>query len=414
MVSKQLRQKRAQRKKDKSLRLKEGFWKRLLRALPVLLLTVLLTFLLVRTDDLHEFAAKSQDLLMRLSTPAKASRVAVVMIGDEEYEKEFKKDGSLNPAKLQELIGAIAKGNPKVIGVDIDTSDQRYRGFQFLQGGPPVVWVREVYQPVTEIPTPRDVLGGTDPKLNDEPHSGLPLLYDIDKVTRLYQRIIKTTEADQLSFPWTVVKRFDPKIGAERPANTDLLIIGFAGAPSEELSASQILSVANDPTWSNNDKIRDKIVLIGVSYLGQDRHETPLGERQGVHNMAAVIETELNGGGIKQPDDFAFLPLWLLQGTALVLLTQYFRRRQSIMRNLAWGLVLAVFSALVCSLIASLIASRSVGYLSLAYLAYFLPVGLLVFMEELREGLNEWRREKLGHVYGQVSDAHPTNEKHED
>lgn len=411
MRRKQLRQRRAQRKKDKSLRLKEGFWRRLLRAFPVLLLTMLLTFLLVRTDDLHEFAAKSQDLLMRMSAPPRESRVAIVMIGDEEYENEFKKDGSLNPAKLRELISAIAKGNPKVIGVDIDTSDQRYRDFQFDQVGPPVVWVRAVYEPLTDIPTPRDVLGGKDPKLNDEPHSGLPLLYDINRVTRLYRRIIETTEGRQLSFPWAVVKRYDPQLAGERQATTDHLIIGFAGTSSEELSASQILKVANDPTWSDNDKIKNKIVLIGVSYLGQDRHETPIGEKQGVQNMAAVIETELNGGGIKQPDDFAFLPLWILQGVVLVSLSQYFRRRKAILRNLAWGLVLAVGSALICSLIASVIASRSVGYLSLVYLAYFLPVGILVFFEELRELLNEWRREKLRHVYGQVGDDPTIKEK---
>ena len=88
MRRKQLRQKRAQRKQYNLLRRREGFWIRLLRALPVLLLTLILTFVLVRKDGLHEFAADSQDLLMRLSAQPHESRVAVVMIGDEEYEKE--------------------------------------------------------------------------------------------------------------------------------------------------------------------------------------------------------------------------------------------------------------------------------------------------------------------------------------
>lgn len=411
MRRKQPRQKRAQRKRAKVVRLKEGFWKRLLRALPVLLLTILLTLMLVRRDELHEFVADTQDLLMRLSAQPKDSRVAVVMIGDEEYEHEFNKDGSLNAAKLQELVVAIAKGNPKVIAVDIDTSDKRYRDFQFAEVRAPVVWVRAVYEPVTENPTPRDVLGGQDPRLNDDQHSGLPLLYDVNKVTRLYQRIIETTEGNTVSFPWAVVKRFDPKVGEQRRATTDQLIIGFAGAPLEELSASQILKVADEPWWPNNDKIKDKIVLVGVSYLGQDRHETPLGEKQGVHNMAAVIETELNGGGIKQPDELAFLPLWVFQSVVLVILFQYFPLRKAIWKNLGWSLALVVGSALICSLIASLIASRALTYLSLVYLAYFLPVGILVFVDQLRELLNDWRREKLAHVYGQVSDAPPTSEK---
>jgi len=410
MRRKQLPQKRAQPKRDKLLRLKEGFWKHLLWTLPGLFLTILLTFVLVRSDNLHEYAADGQDLLMRLSAQPKESRVAIVMIGDEEYENEFKKDGSLNPAKLQELISAIDKGNPKLIGVDIDTSDQRYRDFQFAEWQTPVVWVRAVYEPVTERPTPRDVLGGKDPeKLN--PHSGLPLLYDVNKVTRLYQRLIETTEGNLPSFPWAVVKTLDPKVGEERQATTDRLMIGFAGARPEEFSASQMLQVADEPWWPENNQIRDKIVLIGVSYLGQDRHETPLGEMHGVRNMAAATETELAGGGVEQPSDLAFLPLWILQGVVLVFLSQYFRRHNAIWKNLAWRLALAVGSALICSLIASLIAARSLTYLSLAYLAYFLPVGILLFVEQLRDMLNDWREEKLGRVSGVGSAAPPADEK---
>jgi CHASE2 domain-containing sensor protein len=413
MGRKQLREKRKQRKQDQRVRLSEGFWKRLLRALPALLVTILLTFLLVRSDHLHEFAAESQDLLLRLTTRPQASRVAVVMIGDEEYESEFKKDGSLNPAKLQELISAIAKGNPKLIGVDIDTSDQRYRNFQPPESRRPVVWVRAVYEPVTERPTPRDVLGGADPQLNNGPHSGLPLLYDVNKVTRLYQRLIDTTEGELPSFPWSVAKTLDPKVGERRPANTDRLIIRFAGAQSEELSATQILQVANEPWWPDNKQIKDKIVLIGVSYLGQDRHETPLGEKSGVHNMAAAIETELDGGGVPQPGDLAFLPLWIMQGLALVLLFHFFPLSKAIWKNLAWSLALAVGSALVCSVIASFVAARSLTYLSLVYLPYFLPVGVFIFIEELRERLNDWRKEKLAHVYGEVRAASPADEKSE-
>ena len=397
-MGKQLRLKRAQRK----LRLKEGFWKRLLRALPVLILAMLLTVSLSRGDDLHEFAADSQDFLMHLRSGSKEKRVVLVVIGDEEYEKDFKKDGSLNSDKLMQLIGAIAKGNPAVIGVDIDTSDQRYRDSQTPQAGPPVVWVRGVYEPVTDVPTPRDVLGGKDPRLNDEPHSGLPVLYDVNKVTRLYQRIIQTTEGYQASFPWAVVKNFNPKIAEQRTATTDRLLIGYANTPSEELSASQILEVSNEPQWPINDKVRDKIVLVGATYLGQDRHQTPLGEKEGVYSMAAAIETELNGGGIKQPDEYAFFPLWVLQGVVLVILFQYFPLREALGRNLAWSLALVFGCALICSLIASLVAARALTYLSLVYLTYFLPVALFVFVDQLRELINDWRKGQLGEVYVQL------------
>jgi hypothetical protein len=272
-----------------------------------------------------------------------------------------------------------------------------------------VIWVRAVYEPVTEKPIPRDVLGGKDPQLNGEVHSGLPLLYDVNKVTRLYQRIIETTEGNQSSFPWAVVKALNPKLAEKYQASTDRLMIAFGGARPEELSASQILKVADEPWWPQNNEIRDKIVLIGVSYLGQDRHETPLGQLHGVDNMAAVIETELNGGGIQQPGEFAFLPMWILQSVALVIFFQYFPLHKAIVKNLIWSSMLVAGSSLICSLIVSLITSHTL--FSLVYLVYFLPVGIIVFVEQLRDLFDDWRKEKLEHIYNDVSHGVPINKK---
>lgn len=402
MHHKKLREKRSLRKRIRSLRLKEGLWKRLLRGLPVLLLTILLTLFLVRIDRLHGFAADSQDLLLHLSgQPAGGdSKVVVVMIDDEDYESGFKKNGALDPSKLHELIDAIEKGNPALIGVDINTSDDRYRNFQIADWMPnKLVWVREVAVPVTEIPIPRDVLGGMEPRLNYDPHSGLPVLYEVNKVTRLYQREIETTEGVLSSFPWAVVKKFRPGIASALRANTNRLMIRFAGAKYDDFSASQILKASNESWWANNKEIRGKIVLIGVSYLGQDLQQTPLGELHGVHNMAAAIQTELGGGGIEQPNEFALLPLWILEGVLLVLVFQFFPLQEALLQNLAWSLVLILGTSLICSLI----ASRSLTYSTLTYLAYFLPVGILVFIEQLRDLLNDWRKKRIKKVYSEVS-----------
>jgi hypothetical protein len=182
-------------------------------------------------------------------------------------------------------------------------------------------------------------------------------------------------------------------------------MIEFARSPSVVWSASQILKLAKDPTWPNNDIVKDKIVLIGASYGGQDLKETPLGKRSGIYNIAAVIETELNGGGIKQPGELAFLPLWIVQGVALIVLFQFFPLRGAFWKNLGWSVALAVGSAGLCSLIASLVSSGASPKVVLVYLAYFLPVGVLVFFEQLREMLNDWRRQKIGQVTREVSDG---------
>lgn len=396
------------RKKIK-LWLNEGFGKRLLWALSALLVPILLTILLVRLSALDEVAASFHDLQMRLSEPRKNSEVAIVMINDEDYENTFKKNGSLNPAMLQALITAVAEGNPRVIGVDIDTSDGRYRDFQITEWRRPVVWLRAVYNfdtnskqnPLPEKPVPSDVLGGKDPKLNTGQSSGLPTLIDINDVTRFYQRDTETTDGTLPSFPWAVVHRFRSENGQETEAttDTDLRIIRFAGdnqgSHRGEHPASRILDFAKESWWSNNDIVEGKIVLIGGNYLGQDRHDTPLGEMYGVRILATVVETELDGGGIKRPNDFALIPLWIFQGLVLILIFQLFPLSKATWQNLALSLALTLTTALICSFI----AARSIAPRSLAYLAYFIPVGFGVFIIQVIDQLNDWRKEKLEDLY---------------
>jgi CHASE2 domain-containing sensor protein len=313
----QLRDKRLLRKRLKEMRLKEGFWKRLWRALPALLVTGLLTVVLVRVNALDELAAYGQDILTSLSVPPKGSDVAIVMTDNKDYKEYFKATSPLEPAALQELISAIASGDPKVIGVDIDTSDQRFRDFQIGKSWPPIIWARPYYDtvlgtqqnPMSEEPVPLDVLGGKDMDLNDD-YSGLPAMISVNGVTRFYQRMIETNIGALPSFPWVIVKKISPNIDKDRVETTDQLVIKFAGDPESRhranLSALQILEFYRKKSWPNPSPIKDKIVLLGGSYLGsgnRDQKDTPLGKMYGVQILASVVETELEGGGIKRPDE---------------------------------------------------------------------------------------------------------------
>lgn len=422
MSRKKLRRRRRWRKALRAMGGREALRKRVWRILPLLLLTVGLTLALVRVDALDELAGFAQDIQFRSSEPRRDGLVVLVTINDDDYRTTFQKGGGLDPAKLRELVAAIASAGPRVIGVDIDTSDERYRGFQ---PDPlwPVVWARPVYDfkpqrgqgESPSHPVPLNVLGGQDPALHDGLHSGLPILYDLGNVTRYYQRLIETAEGETLSsFPWTVARRFEPLL-AERAATDDQLLIRFAEERSEPgrrtaFLASEVLSFAAEPSgwWSSaNGHLRDKIVLVGASHLGQDRHETPLGEMHGLRVMSNVIKTELEGNIVARPGTLTLLPLWSLQSLGLILVFSLFPLRRSPFKNIALSLALVLAASLLCSLLAFLSRLGAGDASPLSHVWFFIPVGVLTLLLQLADELNDWRKARVSRLHEQLGTQGP-------
>lgn len=373
-------------------------------------MTIVLTVIMVRTDTLRGFESLAQDIQTRLSPPPAGDQVALVVINDSDYRTLFNGASPLDPRQLQTLLTAIAKAKPKVIGVDIDTSDRQFSGFQLAEWWPPTVWARAVYQfetdagqnPVPERPIPRDILGGGAPWLNAE-RAGVPALIDVGNMTRFYQRLIETSDGMVPSFPWAVATTADPTLARRYEVNAEALMIRFAGdaegSHRTELSALQVLRFASEEWWQSDSPLKGKVVLLGGSYIGterQDQSDTPLGEMYGVRILASVVETELEGGGVKRPGELALLPLWALQGLALVLVFSLYPLRKEPVRNLTATLLLLPLTAVVCSLLASR---------SLAYWSYFIPIGVGVLAYQLLDQLNDWRKEKMGEAVKKIVDG---------
>ncbi len=386
-------------------------WKRLLRAAPVILFLVLLMFVFAHTGLIHKLEPIVMDAQMRIEKAPPESPVVIVSITDEEYRDRglFDNTSPLSRKTLQGLIDAIAAGEPAVIGVDIDTSARQFKDeFTVRNWKPRMVWEREV----REIPEntsadskdklePMDVLGG-QPDLDPSRNTlGLPLLIDDgeDGVTRRYRRMIRTRSGEIESFPWAVVKAYrqaaPPESGDAQEASEDRLI-HFSGSPEAshrlKFTASKVLELAKQ--WPANSPVRDKIVLLGGSYLDQDRHDTPVGRMHGVEVMANVIETELRpGGGQKAPGRAVVLVLELFESFALVLLFHALRLRWALLASLALVPVISI----ICSLIA---------FGNWSQVARFAPilVGLIVF--ELYE---HFRRGAVPGVYRELTggEDHP-------
>lgn len=380
----------------KSLSLKQ----RLIDALPFMLSAILLTAFLGLTGSYRAFETNFTDTWMRFDSPKEESEVVIVDIKQADFETFFGgQTRPLKPDRLQFLIDAIARGEPCVIGVDIDTHFPEYSNFQINEKWKPtIIWAREpkeIPEDTTQKPDLYDILGEKNPQLNE--NSGVPLLLDdsSDKVTRRYVRGFETEKGIVPSFTWAIyqhIQRNPEKCPEIKLARNDLnistepLLIEFSrgreGAGRIRLSVADVLKMAEGSDWAQNDLLKNKIVLIGGSYLGEDKHDTPLGAMDGMEILANVIETELKGGGFEPLGGFGVFILIVFDGILMVLLFHFFPFRTA--------LLLCVVAIPVLSLAGSLSAYRS-----FSYWAYFVPIMLFVVFNELKDIIKGYFKKRM-------------------
>src|SRR5713226_7277101 len=115
---------------------------RTFKATPAILIGIVLTFFLARFGLFRQLETYALDVQVQLQGAEGDSDVAIVRIDDEDYEKLFHEKSPLDQATLLKIINAIAAGQPKVIGVDIDTAAPQFRDLHPPTGGPTIVWAR--------------------------------------------------------------------------------------------------------------------------------------------------------------------------------------------------------------------------------------------------------------------------------
>jgi CHASE2 domain-containing sensor protein len=377
------------------------FLRRLVRALPAVLLLVILVWVFGHVGVLHRLETIASDTGMLLNRGPGESQVALVTITDEDYGAMFGGISPLRPEKLEGLIDAIAKGAPAVICVDVDTSSKTFKDrFKTHNWQPRLVWEREI----REVPEnadlmnaakiePLDVLGGKvdfDPSRNS---TGLPMLIEDseDKVTRRYRRIIKTSVGDLPSLPWAAVKAYfesRPQELTKLPESSEDLLIHFVPDNHHSrrinLSASKVQQLARD--WPEASPIRNKIVVLGGSYGDQDRHDTPIGRLTGSEVLANVIETELNGGGFKPPSEVLLFALELFEAFVLILLFHVCPFHKALLASI----LIAPALAIVCS---------HAAFRDWIHVWHFLPIilGLILF-----EAYEHYRRTAVPRLFHYV------------
>ncbi len=376
------------------------FRRRLVKSLPLVLLALLFTFVLNRAGLFGQLEKTFLDIQMRMSMPEDESNVVIVEIDEKDFADVFKGQRSpLNPPVLQQLAEAIARGEPCVVGVDVDTDFDQFRGLR-TDNLDNFVWARD-FLADTEKVVPRRVLG-QDQKLSDGTLSGLPRTISENGVTRYYTRMVETTDGKMPSFGWSIFeeakRRQCPGIRfPELDATDEMLSIGFsrgtAGVGRTRIPASHILKF-DEGGWENKELIKGKIVLVGGSYVNEDKRPTPLGMMNGSAINANVIESELRGGGVKPPSTVTIVLLQLFDGVLLMALFQLFPWRKAALLSLPFILLLSF----ACSFLT---------YLSFSHWAFFAPVMLGVLGTELfdkgKDYFKKRYKEEITETYSEIT-----------
>jgi CHASE2 domain-containing sensor protein len=383
--------KRSRRKKGNLLtHLRSATW--------VVLLVSLATFLLHHAGWLNAFETSSLDFFVRLREPVRPKYVWLVAITDRDYAELFRKTSPLDPARLRELIIAAAQLRPRVIGVDIDTSDSR--GVR-PETDVPIVWGQRMTEnlPARERRTV-PVLGNEQPQpdTNEIGVSALPA--DEDGSVRRYRRKISVERGSLDSLPWAVTKAFcrqvidsssgDLKAQCAKILRSESLVkyqrpllLNFSEPPHTEvhiISASDLLQAGATEGWQSNATFRDGIVMLGGTFAlsGDVSYKTPVGTRAGIQLFSDAIETELQQRPITPLNEVLMVVFEILGGYSLAAWHFISKNRGAVALRVAAVPVLAI-------------ASSFLAFSSLAYWFSFIPVLVGVLLHEAHEHFKHYR-----------------------
>jgi len=361
------------------------------RQVPVLVAFSLLTLALEHLGFLNAFESFALDSLVVLRGQKPPSNVFIVTIDDEDYQQVFKGKSPLNTETLHRVLLAIAAGKPRVIGVDLESSDPSFAALEW----PPAVWARDGFPENSEgghghgspeiVRLP--ILGGnfseTDHahRIVTKPPSGLVLYpQDHDGVVRRYQRYFHSDRAEPPSeingevdsLPWAISKQYAQAMRAagsgpcaecdriealEKDAGADALVLNFAGEQYRfsRLNVRNLLAASEKDYWAERSPLRDTIVILGGTYrAARDEYITPVGARYGVELVAQAVASELQGGGIRPINWVIATAMDMINGLILIYLNWRFPG------SLAGALNIAAI--IIMSIVGSIVAFGAVAY----------------------------------------------------
>lgn len=247
---------------------------------------------------------------------SQTSNIAFVEITDTDYQKYFGSKSPLDAENLSLILAALIQSKPKVIGIARDTSDSSFTNFKIPESSAPIVWgMTPVTNKKGEFDHVLSSLGNQTPNNRLE---GVSFVLQDPETNALccYQRYIeiaKDTFVETFAHKLLLVSH--PSFQNANGSATQYFLKLKDDEPDTKrlfFTAEQLLEESKTKEWQENNPLRDKIVILGGSYIGQEKiFITYNGNYKGYELHAAAIETELNGINL-QPTPWYFRILIML------------------------------------------------------------------------------------------------------
>lgn len=337
--------------------------------------------------------------------PKKASDAIVALdITSLDLEKYFgRAHNPLDPIVLQRIIEKIATAGPTLIAVDIDTSHAVFSRLSGIKWGSKIIWARGA----TQDPNHPDqwilgkVLGGEDKSaevisgiafLIDDPDDGRTRSYELDVETapgtqvKTFQRQIAESFRRSQNLPYDESNPTQPRSIEFRDPRTRLT-----------LPVSLVLEDRKDSVpWRSY--VTNRIVLLGGTYDYADRHQTPFGEMAGVHVLANVVDTELDGRRRLRLGTFWVFIFSLIVYIASGLVIETISNKRKWLRRTTYALFLLGPPIVICVVLIIFGRGESIPALILSYL-------VLLFFQLLGECIVEPNSKKLFRWWDRKADS---------
>ena len=419
----------------------EPLWKIVLRALPTLVTVSLLMLALEHFGWLKGLETYALDAVLRIQAPSLHTNLVIVTIDDEDYQTLFKGRSPLDTQQVQKILHAVAAGQPRVIGVDLDSSRPEYAQLHL----PAAIWGRDAYPAENAADHHQadshaeshasghgalelvrlSAVGGqlketstADHTIATTPPSGVVTFpQDQDGVVRRYRRVYSSPQSEPPgelagkveTLSWAIAKKYaeatkEPSRecehvkAAQKDGEDEELVLNFAGERTrfKRLTARHLLAASKQDYWKSNSPLKDAIVLVGGAFReARDEYPTPVGPRLGVELIAQAIEADLTGRGIGRLHWITALVMDFATSLILLYLNWRFPSRYAVYVNLA--------AIVVLSLGASFLAFHAVAYW-FNFSAVLLGIWVHLLWEQSQE-LRELRHEveQLRHEAGNAA-----------
>lgn len=352
--------------KSSNFRRKKSIW-----AIRGALVLWTLTFLLKNVSTLEGVEVSNLDYASRLrvSRHLGDSSIMIVPITGEDFADIFHRNNPLDPRCVIKIVNVIAAGNPELIAVDLDTSDERYLLYRgSLRTTVPIIWATRATSNVDghlsdgKVNVDKVLGYGVTPdiKTDQQFYVGIIDLPEIDGVIRSYQHMFQTRNLGPIdAFAFAVFRQACQKQDLSRgPCHAITNCTGDSVCSQSVFIRYSADDSLKPPAPSAGDLVQlaelnqgvalkrilqNKIVFLGGWFpQSNDLHETPVGMKYGVAIHAEAFASELSGERIPVPNRVRVVSAELSALLLLIVVERKTKRFTSKVATRVWIILLGI------------------------------------------------------------------------